>query len=147
MATACDTAQYILECSPLKELSAIKLEKLVYYCQSWCLAWTGKPLFEDEIQAWANGPVTPNLYAKHRAQLNVSSGQGIGDSSKLSAEEKEIIDAVLPTYMDKEPFWLVELTHMESPWKDARGGCPAGAVCKNVISHAAMAEYYTSILA
>ncbi len=146
MASVYDVAQYILEQAPDGEMSAIKLQKLVYYCQAWHLAWEGKPLFKEEIQAWANGPVVPALYDRHRGQLDVKADQGIGHSSNLTAEEKEDIDAVLPTYMDKKPFWLVELTHMESPWKDARGDCPAGKVCTNAISHASMAEYYSSIM-
>jgi uncharacterized phage-associated protein len=89
MATARDVAQYIVE--RLGTTSAIKLEKLVYYCQAWCLVWTGKPLFLDTIEAWANGPVIPNLYAAHQGKLNVSQDDEAGDSSKLTIEDKEIM--------------------------------------------------------
>lgn len=146
MARAADVAQYILENSPQGEMSTIKLQKLVYYCQAWCLAWTGKPLYEDDIQAWAAGPVVPSLYALHRNQLNISKNQNIGDASSLSAEDTELINDVLPTYIDKEPVWLVGLTHLEEPWKIARGSCLPGERCTNIISHASMAEYYTSIM-
>lgn len=144
MTTACDVAQYILE--KYSEVSAIKLQKLVYYCQAWTLAWDGRPLFEDEIQAWANGPVTPNLYDKHRHQLVVRAEQKVGDSAQLSPSDVENIEIVMSTYGDKPPFWLVELTHLEQPWKDARGDCPPGHICTNIIPHAAMAEYYSGLI-
>ncbi|MCR5564034.1 MAG: DUF4065 domain-containing protein [Desulfovibrio sp.] len=147
MAHAKDVAQYIIECTPQETISAIKLEKLVYYCQAWSLAWTGEPLFEEDIQAWANGPVIPNLYKLHVHKLNISKDDAIGDSSKLSENEKSIINDVLQTYIDKEPFWLVELTHLERPWKEARRNCQPGEICTNVITQASMAEYYSSIMA
>ncbi len=50
-------AAYIL--SQHGKLSAMKLQKLVYYCQAWSLVWDEAPLFQEQIQAWANGPVVP----------------------------------------------------------------------------------------
>lgn len=144
MPNACDIAQYILE--KHGEMSAIKLQKLVYYCQAWTLAWDGRPLFEDEIQAWANGPVVPSLYEKHRRQLIVKPEQNIGDASQLTAADIENVSIVMDEYIDKAPFWLVELTHLEQPWKDARGDCPPGHICTNVIHHADMAEYYSGLI-
>lgn len=53
---------------------------------------------------------------------------------------------VLKYYGDKPSQWLSDLTHAEDPWKNARKGCPDGASCSKVISHANMAEYYGSLL-
>ena len=60
MAKVKDVAQYILE--KQGDMTTIKLQKLVYYCQAWALVWTEAPLFEEKIEAWANGPVTPELF-------------------------------------------------------------------------------------
>src|ERR1700730_81854 len=54
------------------EMSAMKLQKLVYYSQAWSLVWDDEPLFDDAIEAWANGPVVRALYARHRGQFKVS---------------------------------------------------------------------------
>ena len=140
MAHAKDVAQYIVESAPQQTISAIKLEKLVYYCQAWSLAWTGEPLFEEDIQAWANGPVIPNLYKFHAHRLNISKDDAIGNSSELSENEKSIINNILPTYIDKDHFWLVELIHLEQPWKKARGNCQSGEICTNVITQASMTD-------
>lgn len=60
MATVFDVAEYILQ--KLGEVTTMKLQKLVYYCQAWSLVWDEQPLFEDDFQAWANGPVCPALF-------------------------------------------------------------------------------------
>lgn len=138
-----DVARYILDA--MGQMSAMKLQKLVYYSQSWSLVWDDKPLFDEKIQAWANGPVVPHLYAEHRGKFTVSPEDIPGDPDKLSDEGKETVDAVLKFYGDKTAQWLSDLTHSEAPWKDARGDTPAGDRCTHVISHADMAEYYGSI--
>src|SRR5258708_570857 len=63
MATVHDVAAYILgKCGPM---TAMKLQKLVYYSQAWGLVWDERPLFAEQIEAWANGPVVRDLYDKH----------------------------------------------------------------------------------
>jgi uncharacterized phage-associated protein len=42
-------------------ISNLKLQKLCYYAQAWSLALRGKPLFPERIEAWAQGPVVPEL--------------------------------------------------------------------------------------
>ena len=49
-----DVAAYILE--QKGSMTTMKLQKLVYYSQAWSLVWDEKPLFEEAIEAWANGP-------------------------------------------------------------------------------------------
>ena len=63
--SALDVAKYILEKQGPMELH--KLHKLVYYAQAWHLVWDKEVLFEDEIHAWAIGPVIPTM---HRLFLN-----------------------------------------------------------------------------
>lgn len=144
MASCLDVAQYILEKNG--ELTTLKLQKLVYYCQAWSLVWDEAPLFDDRLEAWANGPVAPALFAAHRGQFSVSHIPG-GDSSRLSQVQKETVNAVLATYGDKPAQWLVELSHLEEPWRTARGDCPPGASCTAVISHEIIADYYSRISA
>jgi len=59
--------------------------------------------------------------------------------------ETESIDIVLNSYGDKEPYDLRELTHSESPWKDARAGLPEGVSSQNEITLDSMAVYYGSL--
>lgn len=142
MATVHDVAAYILE--RRGPMTAMKLQKLVYYCQAWSLVWDERPLFQEPIQAWANGPVVPALYAKHRGMLIVSAWPE-GDSSALLAEERATCDAVLEFYGGKTSQWLSDLTHREEPWRDARGDLPLGERGNEEITHSSMMEYYSGL--
>ena len=144
MVTIFDVAKYITErCG---ELSAMKLQKLMYYAQAWSLVWEEEPLFEDDFQAWANGPVLPALYARHLGQFKVNSELFIdGDSSHLSEAETKNIDKVLAFYGDKTAQWLSTLSHQETPWLDARGDLPSGSASENMIPKATIHEYYSSL--
>ena len=44
-------------------MTHLRLQKLVYYSQAWHLVLQKKKLFRDRIEAWAHGPVIPNLYS------------------------------------------------------------------------------------
>ena len=66
MASVFDVAKYIL--NKKGRMSPMKLQKLVYYSQCWSLAWDDKPLFNNRIEAWANGPVVRDLYTFHRSK-------------------------------------------------------------------------------
>jgi uncharacterized phage-associated protein len=126
-------------------MSAMKLEKLVYYSQAWHLVWEDEPLFADRIEAWANGPVVPALYREHRGQFTVKTWSH-GDAAKLNTPQRTSIDAVLKYYGEKTAVWLSELTHREAPWKDARKGVGPGQACSREITKAAMAEYYAALV-
>lgn len=143
MANVDDVAAYILEREG--EVTALKLQKLLYYAQAWNLVWTeGTPLFPDRIEAWANGPVVRSVYAKHRLQMSVGSWP-TGDSKRLSEGEKENVDIVLGFYGKKPGYELSELTHREDPWRVARGDTPLGARSEEEITQLAMYEYYDSL--
>lgn len=142
MASVHDVAAYILE--QRGQMSAMKLQKLVYYSQAWSLVWDDEPLFLEEIQAWANGPVVYELYDRHRGAFSVRDWPS-GDSRKLEQRQRETIDAVLLAYAKFEPHELSELTHLEEPWKIARGRLLPGERGESVITHASMRDYYSKL--
>lgn len=59
-----DIAKYFIELAKEEGmgLDPMKLLKLTYISDGWHLGITGKPLFENEIQAWKYGAVIPDLY-------------------------------------------------------------------------------------
>lgn len=144
MATVFDVARFITE--KTGSMSAMKLQKLVYYSHAWHLVWDEEPLITNQFEAWANGPVVPALYNRHRGEFKVDASMfRDGDERNLSDAEKGTIQKVLDFYGDKSAHWLSNLTHQERPWLDARGNLPAGATSNAVISDAAIAEYYSSL--
>ncbi len=86
MVTVHDVAAYILK--KHGPLTAMKLQKLVYYCQAWSLVWDEHPLFRSKIEAWANGPVVSDLYTRHRGQFKVATWDG--HPSALNRTQKEV---------------------------------------------------------
>lgn len=143
MAGVMDTAKFILrEQGPM---SAMKLQKLVYYCQAWSLVWDERLLFKDKIKAWANGPVVPALYAAHKGRFTVDAKHIDGDADALDEKAKATVLGVLKFYGDKTAQYLSDLTHAERPWRDAREGIPPGENSKNEITTAALDEYYSSL--
>lgn len=144
MASVHDVAAYILE--KQGRMTAMKLQKLVYYCQAWSLVWDERPLFEERIEAWANGPVVPALFEEHRGRFDVGSPWSKGNPSVLDADARSTIDAVLAFYGDKPAHWLSELTNAEAPWRDARHGLADTERGSREITHEAMAMYYDGLV-
>lgn len=143
MATVLDVARYIVKLHG--EMSAMKLQKLVYYAQAWALVWDEEPIFKEKIRAWANGPVVRELYDWHKGKFSVSTPPP-GDIRKLTDDEKETIEVVVDYYGKKSGAELSALTHREAPWKDAREGLVDGARSNREIKLSSMAEYYGSLL-
>lgn len=142
MAPVNDVAAYILENNG--PMTTMKLQKLLYYCQAWSLVWDEAPLFNDRIEAWANGPVVPSIYQHLRGTFKVHK-LGAGNAESLNANQRETVDAVLDYYGDETSQWLSDLTHREDPWKDARRGLSPAERSNKVITWASMAEYYGSL--
>ena len=137
-----DVAAYILQ--KKGTLSTMKLQKLVYYSQAWSLVWDEKPLFKEDIEAWSNGPVVRDLFYYHRGRYEIDTVE-IGNPRLLDQEQQETVDAVLDYYGDRSAQWLIELTHMEDPWIQAREGLHPLERGDKVISLDAMADYYSSL--
>ena len=142
MASVHDVAAYILE--KQGTTTTMKLQKLVYYSQAWSLVWEDRPLFGSQIQAWANGPVVRALYEIHRGHFTLSIW-ATGNPDNLSQKDRETIDAVLEFYGGRSSQWLVDLTHQEPPWRNARKGLSPGERGNHQIKLADMAEYYGSL--
>ena len=148
MARAVDVAAYILK--KRGRMSAMKLQKLVYYSQAWHATWEGRPLFAARIEAWANGPVCPDLYRRHRGHFEVTAKlftDDGGNCRRLNADEIESIDVVLSEYGDQSAQYLSDLTHREAPWRDARAGLAPHERSTRPISLESMTEYYGGLIA
>lgn len=141
MVNVFDVAEYVLQ--KLGPLTTWKLQKLCYYSQAWSSVWDDKPLFKERIEAWANGPVIPDLYKKHKGEYSITSIED-GSPSKLNEEQRETIDAVIELYGPKDSNWLSALTHREAPWENARqrGRLGPGDRGNSEITLVDMSEYY-----
>lgn len=125
-------------------VSTMKLHKLVYYCQAFSLVVWGRPLFDARIEAWANGPVCPELFNKHSDQYVVSLESMGWNPVSLAAEETDCIDRVVEALGDLSGIELSQLACAERPWIDAHKDATNGKRSHNVITHEAIEAYYSS---
>ncbi|MCZ4586471.1 DUF4065 domain-containing protein [Rhodococcus opacus] len=143
MVTALDVAGYVYK--HLGWVDAWKLEKLTYFAQAWHLAWDGRPLFDDEIQAWADGPVIPKVHRVnkfHRMGAYDTELPGSHPEAVVGSAER-VIQAVLDFYGGMDKHTLIELTHGDSPWLEARGDLAEGEMGNETISVKEMRRCYS----
>ena len=95
----------------------MKLQKLCYYAQGFTLALTGKPLFNERIEAWAYGPVVPELYSKYSDYVsNVIPYKNIDPTENFNEDELEILNETYHVYGDYSALKLSRLSHSEPTW-------------------------------
>lgn len=139
-----DVAAYILQ--KCGDMSCMKLQKLCYYAQAWSLVWDDAPLFDEDFEAWASGPVCPELFHRNERKSIVSASDERGNGSRLSDNQKDSIDKVLNFYGDKDARWLSQLARLEDPWRLAWRGMLIDDELSNIVSKDSMVLYYSSIL-
>lgn len=123
-------------------ISHLKLQKLCYYAQGFHLAIFDAPLFAEEIQAWAHGPVAPDLWRQYQ-------GYGSGviprpedfDDEGFNEETCDLLNEIYSVYGQFSAWKLRNMTHSEPPWRDAYA---KGA--NTPIGHEALREYFATLL-
>lgn len=139
-----DISNYIIH--KLGSMTAMKLQKLVYYCQAWSIVWDEEELFKEKIYAWANSPIVKELYNACNGEFKINKEFEEGNINNLSDQQKNTIDEVLKFYGDKSSQYLSDLVRSEMPWKTARNGLPEGERGNNAITSASIEEYYSSLI-
>ncbi|WP_204106367.1 MULTISPECIES: type II toxin-antitoxin system antitoxin SocA domain-containing protein [Spirulina sp. CCY15215] len=123
-------------------LSNLKLQKLVYYAQSWHLALHEKPLFDDDFEAWIHGPVIPELYKKYQRFQWYPIKEAV--TPKLPSDVVAFLQEVADEYFACDGYELEKMTHIEKPWKMARGCLLLDEPSHTIIRKDWIKEYYAS---
>ena len=143
MANVFEVAKFVLD--NRDRTTAWQLQKLCYYSKAWGLAIGGNPIFDEQFEAWANGPVCRRLYFRHQGKKYIPQNLFSEYSSeRISEYGKAIILAVLRKYGSMSGDELSELSHSELPWQNARKGVSDGQSCEEVIADEQMKAYYSS---
>lgn len=144
MATAVDVADWFLAVIDREagdSITHLKLQKLVYYAQAWSLALRGVPLFDEDMRAWAHGPVAESVWNKYRGN-RWDALPHPGYIPELPDEDADFIGEVLDVYGDFSAKHLEEMTHRELPWIEARGSLPPEERSNTPISKRTMSDFY-----
>lgn len=116
-------AKYILDrCNEGRATSSVtpmQLLKLVYIAHGWMLGLHGRPLLDEEVQAWQYGPVVPSVYQavrKYRS-LPVQEVEGAPNDFAFDDDEKSVMNRVAKKYGAVNGVALSAATHRpETPW-------------------------------
>lgn len=144
-----EVTAYILKAA--EEITPLALQKLLYFSQGISLGCHGRALFEEDCEAWVHGPVYPGVYEQYKKYgydpIEDESAYMASPECTLSQQEREILDLVVRTFGMFSGKILETITHREAPWVDARDGVETIEYSRNVISKAAIREYYSDVKA
>jgi uncharacterized phage-associated protein len=155
MATINQISDYVIfrcKAEGNSDLSALKLQKLLYYIQAWHLAFYGAKAFDGGFQAWIHGPVNRDIYDLYKdtkylySEMTISDVKDADVINKIEEPLKVHVDTILDSYASFSATQLEIMTHQEDPWIEARKGCQPNQRCENVISEATMQKYYAARL-
>ncbi|CAL7886048.1 Panacea domain-containing protein [Fusobacterium necrophorum] len=109
----------ILRTNP--NISNLVLQKLLYFIQASSLVTTGRPAFEEDIEAWMYGPVVPEVYTNFRANEHFYDNFS---TDNLDQNIQNIVVNVTNNLGGINPYSLVNATHGYDTWREAwdRGG-------------------------
>ena len=122
-------------------ITHLKLQKLVYYAQAWYLANFNKPLFQEDLEAWAHGPVAPSLWQKYKDR-RWDALPPPEEAPAFSDDLNAYLQAVMDNYGKFGAKFLEDMTHKEDPWKKTRGDLAPHARCSKPIPKALMRDFY-----
>jgi len=119
----------------------LRLQRLLYFAQGWHLGLHGKPLFREPLQAWASGPVQPEVYARFlpfgAAPIVVSRLQW-----HPPKQIADFIAELMEVYGRFSSFDLQRIACDEEPWREARKGLAHDEPSNSVIDTATMKRVY-----
>jgi uncharacterized phage-associated protein len=143
---AVDIAAYVLflakqEPDPKfqKGLGAKKLQKILYYVQGWSLGRRDCVVFRDAIHAWRDGPVVREVRERYGDRFAASTDV----EPELSDDTKAFIAAVWEDYKSLSQQELINRTHKEAPWLNARRGLRDYEPSDVEIGHASLREFFS----
>lgn len=118
---AVDIARWFLEWAAAEdaEISNLKLQKLLYFAQGHFMdLHKGTPLFSDDMEAWAHGPVVPAVYREYKkfGSGNIEVEDPDFNWDTFDPEVNDLLVTCWNTYGGMAAWKLRNLTHAQDPW-------------------------------
>lgn len=111
-----------------KEITPMKVVKLVYISHGWHLGLNGSALIDERVEAWRYGPVVESVYHAVKqygseqiksllSTLNLSGLKFSATIPVVSEDIKPFLDKIWSVYCDYTGLQLSSLTHQKgTPW-------------------------------
>lgn len=133
-------------------MSHLKLQKLLFYCDAYHLAYFDTELVSDKFEAWVHGPVCRRVYDSFKDKsvlyadiyYHYTKGDIDADAEfqKLTTDQQSLLTDVLTTLSIWTGLELERATHSESPWINARKGYGEADKCSVEISKSETKMFY-----
>jgi uncharacterized phage-associated protein len=124
------------------DFTHLKLQKLLYYAQSFFLAKYNEPLFKEKILAWQHGPVVEEIYKIYKIYRNEPIIRECveNDIAQVVADArvKATLEEVYRLYGQYSASKLRQKTHEEPPWRETK--------LNSEISHEKLKRYFLLIV-
>lgn len=108
-------------------ISNLKLQKLLYYIQAYFLVKKKRPCFDEDIEAWACGPIVPAAYMvfEQYGGCNIPEIRDgrIGKEIRACAfrkEDAEDIRRIVDVFSGYSASAMTVLSMKQGPWKECR---------------------------
>lgn len=134
---------YIL--AKCQDITPLALQKILYYVQGFCYAFTDKFLLEEDCEAWVHGPVFRDIYYKYKDYRFDPIGEYEVKEINIPLTEKVILDGVIKNFGCYSGKVLEAFTHEETPWLSTRGDLPELARTNRIIEKKLIAEYFKEV--
>lgn len=129
-----------------EDVTPLALQKLLYYVQGFCFAFTGENLFNDDCEAWVHGPVYKDIYYKYsHYQFDPIKPVCICSELPFMEVEKAVVDSVIRYFGCYSGKMLEKFTHSEKPWLETRGDLSENEPSSDVIPKNMIKEYFTTV--
>lgn len=107
----------------IKDVSPMKLQKLIFFAQSWHIKLYNRKLFSDDTKRWPYGPVVEDVYHEFKGfgnnTITAFATDALGIPPTVTAKPTlDLIDRILEVYGQYSAITLSNMTHREgSAWE------------------------------
>ncbi|KKR18344.1 MAG: Prophage ps3 protein 01 [candidate division CPR2 bacterium GW2011_GWC1_41_48] len=101
------------------DLTNLKLQKLLYFAQGKYIAQYKNPIFDEEIEAWALGPVVKNVYSAFKSCGNfpITVFDVPAEPQNISQQLGDFLNKIWEDVGKFSASFLVKQTHKpNTPW-------------------------------
>lgn len=133
-----------------EEVTPLALQKMLYYIQGIHFVKFGSELFREECEAWAHGPVYRDVYEvfksfKYNPIDDTRFSMFQNRFNELTSDEKLVIDLVVDSFGVYSGKTLEKLTHMETPWIEARMYYLPEESSREIITKESIKKYFQQV--
>lgn len=132
----------------LDETDALSIQKNLFFANGFSSFFLGSKLFNDNPEAWIHGPVYKEIYDcfSYYKSNTIDYGELFKNIEvDLTEEEKNYLNEIILSFGIYSGSQLREMTHLTTPWLNARKGLKDEDYSSRIIDSNEMNKYFKDI--